>query len=104
MRTSENSPSTNLIEGASLLCLKRRGFKEEVEYIVTANGAFSRPVSPWGTCPSRGDCSPLGWNLVPLVGYISLDITWEWQLEFAAVGATFALRLISVLVYPYAGC
>jgi hypothetical protein len=41
---------------------------------------------------------------VPLVGYISLDITWEWQLEFAAVGATFALRLISLLVYPYTGC
>jgi hypothetical protein len=41
---------------------------------------------------------------VPLVGCISLDITWEWQLECAAVGAVFALRLISVLVYPYAGC
>jgi hypothetical protein len=49
--------------------------------------------------PSRGDCSPLGWILVPLVGCISLDITWEWQLELAAVGATFALRLISLLVY-----
>ena len=61
-------------------------------------------VSLWGGVPSRGDCSPLGWILVPLVGYISLDITWEWQLEFAVVGATFALRVISVLVYPYAGC
>jgi hypothetical protein len=40
---------------------------------------------------------------VRLVGYISLDITWECRLEIAAVGATFALRLISLLVYPYAG-
>ena len=38
-----------------------------------------------------------------LAGYISLDITRECQLEFSAVGATFALRLISLLVYPYAG-
>jgi hypothetical protein len=52
---------------------------------------------------SRGDCSPLGWILVPLAGCISVEISKEWQLEFAAVGATFALRLVSLLVYPYAG-
>jgi hypothetical protein len=49
--------------------------------------------------PSRGDCNPLEWILVCLVGCISLDISWEWQLEIAAVGATFALQLISLLVY-----
>jgi hypothetical protein len=36
---------------------------------------------------------------VRLVGCISLDITWEWQLELAAVGATFALQPISLLDY-----
>jgi hypothetical protein len=41
---------------------------------------------------------------VPLVGCISLEISQECQLELAAVGATFALRVISLLVYPYAGC
>ena len=62
------------------------------------------PVSLWSVeRPSRGDCSPLEWILVRLVEYISLDITWECQLELAAVGATFALRLISWLVYLYAG-
>ena len=61
------------------------------------------PISLWGGLPSRGDCSPLEWILVRLVEYISLDITWECQLELAAVGATFALRLISWLVYLYAG-
>jgi hypothetical protein len=40
---------------------------------------------------------------VRLMGvHISRDISQEWQLEFAAVGATLALRLISVLVYLYA--
>jgi hypothetical protein len=53
-------------------------------------------------CASRGDCSPSGWILVRLVGCISVDISQEWQLELAAVGATLALRLISVLVYLYA--
>jgi hypothetical protein len=57
-----------------------------------------------GVATSRGHCSPLGWVLVPLVGCISLEISQECQLELAAVGATFALRLISLLVYPYAGC
>jgi len=59
------------------------------------------PVSPWGgrAGPSRGDCSPLGWILVRLVGCISPEISWDWQLELAAVGATFALRLITLLVY-----
>jgi len=33
------------------------------------------PVYLWGCLPSRGDCSPLGWILVRLVGCISLDIT-----------------------------
>jgi hypothetical protein len=32
--------------------------------------------------------------------HISRDISQEWQLELAAVGATFGLRVISVLVYP----
>jgi hypothetical protein len=32
-------------------------------------------VSLWGARSSRGDCSPLGWILVPLVGCISRDIT-----------------------------
>jgi hypothetical protein len=41
------------------------------------------PVSLWSALPSGGDCSPLGWILVPLVGCISLDISWEWQLELA---------------------
>jgi hypothetical protein len=36
---------------------------------------------------------------VPLVGCISLEISWEWQLELTAVGATFALQLIYLLVY-----
>ena len=36
-----------------------------------------------------------------LVGYISLEISWECHL-LAAAGATLALRLISVLVYLYA--
>ncbi len=64
------------------------------------------PVFLWGGLgiPSRGDCSPSEWILVRLVGGISLDISQECQLEFAVVGATFALRLISLLVYPYAGC
>ena len=54
-------------------------------------------------CASRGDCSPSGWILVRLMGvHISRDISQEWQLEFAAVGATLVLRLISVLVYLYA--
>ena len=39
-----------------------------------------------------------------LVGCISLEISQECQLELAAVGATLALRLITLLVYPYAGC
>jgi hypothetical protein len=60
------------------------------------------PVAPWGKRPSRGDCSPLGWILVSLVGCISLVISYEWQLELAAVGATLALRLITLLVYLYA--
>jgi hypothetical protein len=34
--------------------------------------------------------------------HINRDISQEWQLELAAVGATLALRLISVLVYLYA--
>jgi hypothetical protein len=62
------------------------------------------PVSLWGALPSRGDCSPLGWILVRLVGCISLDISQECQLEFAAVDAMFALRTIYLLIYPYAGC
>jgi len=36
---------------------------------------------------------------VPLVVCISPEISWEWQLELAAVGATCTLRLISLLVY-----
>src|SRR5215208_3527097 len=101
-RSSQNTPSTHLFEWASLPCSKRRDFKKGVEHIVPANGAFIRPCVPVGP-PSRGDCSPLGWILARLVGCISLDITWECQLELAAVGATFALQLISLLVYPYAG-
>jgi hypothetical protein len=31
------------------------------------------PVSLWDASPSRGDCSSLGWILVPLVGCISLE-------------------------------
>jgi hypothetical protein len=65
LRTRVNGP---------LSCSKRRGFKKEVEHIVPANGAFIRPVSLWGPLPSRGDCSPLGWILVPLVGCISLEL------------------------------
>jgi hypothetical protein len=34
-----------------------------------------------GELSSRDDCSPLGRILVPLVGYISLEIPYEWQLE-----------------------
>jgi hypothetical protein len=61
------------------------------------------PVSLWGgPAPSRGDCSPLGWILVRLVGCISLEISQECQLELAAVGTAFALRLITLLVYLYA--
>jgi len=52
--------------------------------------------------PSRGNCSPSEWILVRLVGCIPLDISQEWQPEFAAVDAMFALRLISVLIYLYA--
>jgi hypothetical protein len=33
------------------------------------------PVSLWDARPSRGDCSPLGWILVRLVGCISLEIS-----------------------------
>jgi hypothetical protein len=33
------------------------------------------PVSLWRPLPSRGDCSPLGCILVPLVGCISLEIS-----------------------------
>ena len=36
-----------------------------------------------------------------LVGCISLEISQECQLELAAVGATLALRLITLLVYLY---
>ena len=32
------------------------------------------PLSLWGAGPSRGDCTPLGWILVPLVGCIALEI------------------------------
>jgi hypothetical protein len=39
---------------------------------------------------------------VRVVGYISLNVTCQCQLEFAAVRSTFALRLISLLAYPYA--
>jgi hypothetical protein len=35
-----------------LPCLKRRGFKKEVEHIVPANGAFIRPCVPLGWWPA----------------------------------------------------
>ena len=33
------------------------------------------PVFLWGGLPSRGDCRPLGWILVRLVGCIALEIS-----------------------------
>ena len=33
------------------------------------------PVSLWGGLTLRGDCSPLGWILVRLVGCILLEIS-----------------------------
>ena len=44
------------------------------------------PVSLWGVRPSRGDCSPLGWILVRLVGCISLEISQECQLAHCGGG------------------
>jgi hypothetical protein len=59
----------------SLPCSKRRGFKKAVEHLFLQ----MEPLFALCLCgvaqPSRGDRSPLGWILVPLVGCISLEIS-----------------------------
>ncbi len=63
------------------------------------------PVLLWGSLPSKVDHKLSEWILVRLVGCISLDISQECQLEFAAVdlgrrASSSATSTSSVLYLP----